>query len=126
MSMPQILLPGDVFRQGEKCYIYLATINSITHAALIIDPSQVSQIEGVYKLQARGAGEVLFAYVTLTTPPFENHGAHCGSPAMSEDCDERYVPKCGQLNNEDMSAIVELIKKSTFLPKPLRESFAQV
>lgn len=123
MTTPQILLPGDIFRHGEKCYVYLANINNITHAALIIDPSQISQIEGMYKLQAKGKGEVLFAYVTLTTSPFENHGAHCGNPAMSDDCDERCVPKCGQLNTEDMDAIIKLIKESTFLPKPLRESF---
>ncbi|MFH1621300.1 MAG: hypothetical protein ABIB04_04425 [Patescibacteria group bacterium] len=123
MTCPQLLLPGDIFRHGEKIYVYLATINDITHAALIIAPSQISQIEGVLRLQSNRGSELLFAYVTLTTPPFEKHGAHCGRSTMPNDCDERYVPKIAQLNDEDMQAIVTLIKQSTFLPKALREGF---
>jgi hypothetical protein len=116
---------GDVFRYGEKEYVYLAKTDDIIYAAQILDSEKSAMVLDMrLRLAATGQEKlkdtIVFCFVQLSTEKFKDRLAHFKDVAANVDIDCTF-DVIRTLDLDDLKDIKTEITDSSFIPRELKE-----
>jgi hypothetical protein len=108
---------GDVFRYGEKKFVWFVKIDDVLYAAEILDKKNSNALE---KLRCKNFKSSLnskkkqdysiYYFVILKTEPFQERAAHVGEAKGRDACSQNSFEVIKSLEKEDIKALLAEIK----------------
>ncbi len=116
---------GDVFRHNEKEYVFLAQVDDIIYAAVMLSHELTQKVKTRYEkiVQSNNAkvkDNVLYCFVILDSEPFKDRMAHFAN--TDGNSFDLTFDTIGSLNEHDIKAIKqEILAENIAVPIRLKE-----
>lgn len=116
---------GDIFRYGDKEYIFLAETEDILYAARILNKEQTTMLKRGTEAAIRRNSPVLdnitYSFVILQTQELRERAAYFASTGRDRFNDPVFTPLNIELSKQDLKEIKNEITKKKCVSLKLKE-----